>query len=435
MPTWPDGTSAATPLGSIATFTNVTKYGATGNGVTNDTAAIQAALDAVEDAGGGVVYLPEGTYVLTTGLTVARNVFVQGAGPQATSITHNGNDACFLMRDGDAFSVYPNRGVAGLSVTGNSGASAMAFDIGNSWGAYVRDAAINGYTGGRAIRLYNSAYWTEGTVLEDLMIRNNAVGIELYRNGGTESFAYQRWRHVSIQVPASGIGIDLGGSSASTVYVYNCDLDVNVWLEGNDAIAVKARAVTNVQDTRLNVTGELSGAHTGRLGIDNDGGTVVGYGRVSINTASDDVSSGVTIVRPYHEIIDRGSVSGGTTYKQITTSNIDNRHSAQFGVGVGSNIDLAYAGGYGDGGSEVFRVLSIPLDGTPATATKVLGVEPGGALAMVSGVKIHVGSGTPEGAIVSPVGSLFLRTDGGAGTTLYVKESGTGNTGWNGITG
>lgn len=28
------------------------------------------------------------------------------------------------------------------------------------------------------------------------------------------------------------------------------------------------------------------------------------------------------------------------------------------------------------------------------------------------------------------VGSLFLRTDGGSGTTLYVKESGTGNTGW-----
>jgi peroxiredoxin len=28
------------------------------------------------------------------------------------------------------------------------------------------------------------------------------------------------------------------------------------------------------------------------------------------------------------------------------------------------------------------------------------------------------------------VGSLFLRTDGGANTTLYIKESGSGNTGW-----
>jgi hypothetical protein len=40
------------------------------------------------------------------------------------------------------------------------------------------------------------------------------------------------------------------------------------------------------------------------------------------------------------------------------------------------------------------------------------------------------GTGTPEGVVVAPVGSLFTRTDGGAGTTLYCKESGAGNTGW-----
>jgi hypothetical protein len=43
---------------------------------------------------------------------------------------------------------------------------------------------------------------------------------------------------------------------------------------------------------------------------------------------------------------------------------------------------------------------------------------------------IYSGTGTPEGAVTAPVGSLFRRTDGGAGTTLYVKESGAGNTGW-----
>jgi hypothetical protein len=40
------------------------------------------------------------------------------------------------------------------------------------------------------------------------------------------------------------------------------------------------------------------------------------------------------------------------------------------------------------------------------------------------------GAGTPEGSVTAKVGSLFVRTDGGAGTTLYIKESGTGNTGW-----
>lgn len=37
---------------------------------------------------------------------------------------------------------------------------------------------------------------------------------------------------------------------------------------------------------------------------------------------------------------------------------------------------------------------------------------------------------TPEGSVAAPVGSLALNTAGGAGTVLYIKESGTGNTGW-----
>lgn len=47
---------------------------------------------------------------------------------------------------------------------------------------------------------------------------------------------------------------------------------------------------------------------------------------------------------------------------------------------------------------------------------------------------IKSGTATPEGAVTSTVGSLFIRTDGGASTCLYVKESGTGNTGWKAVT-
>lgn len=43
---------------------------------------------------------------------------------------------------------------------------------------------------------------------------------------------------------------------------------------------------------------------------------------------------------------------------------------------------------------------------------------------------IRFGSGSPEGAVTAPVGATYNRTDGGAGTSFYVKESGTGNTGW-----
>lgn len=44
--------------------------------------------------------------------------------------------------------------------------------------------------------------------------------------------------------------------------------------------------------------------------------------------------------------------------------------------------------------------------------------------------RLFWGTGSPESAVTATVGALYLRTDGGTGTTLYVKESGTGNTGW-----
>jgi len=45
-------------------------------------------------------------------------------------------------------------------------------------------------------------------------------------------------------------------------------------------------------------------------------------------------------------------------------------------------------------------------------------------------VKFLVGAGSPEGVITAGIGSIYQRTNGGANTSIYVKESGTGNTGW-----
>lgn len=46
------------------------------------------------------------------------------------------------------------------------------------------------------------------------------------------------------------------------------------------------------------------------------------------------------------------------------------------------------------------------------------------------GVLWRTGTGSPEGVVTASVGSMYTDVAGGAGTTLYVKESGTGNTGW-----
>lgn len=51
-------------------------------------------------------------------------------------------------------------------------------------------------------------------------------------------------------------------------------------------------------------------------------------------------------------------------------------------------------------------------------------------LLLNAGPAIITGTGSPEGIVTAPVGSIYLRTNGAAGTTFHVKESGTGNTGW-----
>lgn len=47
-----------------------------------------------------------------------------------------------------------------------------------------------------------------------------------------------------------------------------------------------------------------------------------------------------------------------------------------------------------------------------------------------NGIVWKTGVGSPEGVITAPVGSLYSNTLGGTNTTLYVKTSGTSNTGW-----
>jgi hypothetical protein len=64
------GTAAA------ATF-DVRDYGATGNGSTNDTPAIQRAIDAAAAAGGGIVLFPSGTYQSRNTIHLRSNITMQ----------------------------------------------------------------------------------------------------------------------------------------------------------------------------------------------------------------------------------------------------------------------------------------------------------------------------------------------------------------------
>jgi hypothetical protein len=75
-------------------------------------------------------------------------------------------------------------------------------------------------------------------------------------------------------------------------------------------------------------------------------------------------------------------------------------------------------------------IFSTTINGTVTEVLRLIGGSSLNVISRASGILDIIGSGDPEGAVTAPVGSMFRRTDGGAGTTLYIKESGTGNTGW-----
>jgi hypothetical protein len=90
--------------------------------------------------------------------------------------------------------------------------------------------------------------------------------------------------------------------------------------------------------------------------------------------------------------------SGSGTWKKITASELDATSDPTFD--------------------------DVTVDTLTAASVTVSGVI------TVGGVTITVGANTPESVVTANVGSIFLRTNGSTGTTLYIKETGTGNTGW-----
>jgi len=66
---------------------SVADLGAKGDGLTDDTAALQAALKQAADNGGGVVFVPPGTYIVSQSLVLPQRVWLKGAAQGATTLT------------------------------------------------------------------------------------------------------------------------------------------------------------------------------------------------------------------------------------------------------------------------------------------------------------------------------------------------------------
>lgn len=167
---------------------SVKDFGAVGDGVANDTAAINAAITAA--SGGNTVYFPKGTY-LTTGLhqiTGAIQILGAGYGASIIRTTHATNDI-FIVGTGTVLSVA---NVAIRDLTFNSSVTR---------------------TDGAAIK-FNGAYLCEAT---GNTIQGMFRGITC--TGSTAIIFIER-NYIASPVATTGIGIYLTGGS-NDVYMTN----------------------------------------------------------------------------------------------------------------------------------------------------------------------------------------------------------------------
>ena len=177
---------------SVDTF-DVAAWGARGDGVTDDTAAIQAAINAAAAAGGGTVKLSPGTYIVSAPLSVeANSIHIAGAGPGATVLSPTSLTADVIT--------------AGLTGTRT-------------------DLSVRGLTiGGAAPRTAGAAvHW--GTVFRghvedcDLIAPFNGVYLS-----GPSSIIYLRGIYIVNVTPATGVGVYMNGF-ANDVYLSDVLMD------------------------------------------------------------------------------------------------------------------------------------------------------------------------------------------------------------------
>lgn len=161
---------------------------AVGDGITDDTAAIQAALDYVGTVGGGTVYLPPGTYLISAQLALAskNSVRLAGAGPGVTTIKASGG-----TQNGLSFTTCNQLYVHDLSLSHSATTTGFGINVvGCHWVVFDRVVITAG---------------------------DFATGIEINESGGTTSL------YVSIlDCQTAGItrGIRVGnGASAANVGV------------------------------------------------------------------------------------------------------------------------------------------------------------------------------------------------------------------------
>lgn len=130
-------------------------------------------------------------------------------------------------------------GAASYLVQGNAGVNATPVRLSDMWQGEACDLWVTGYTGntnGAAVSLYNEFAWTEGCILENVMVRQSIRGLTFLRNHGTtatDSF-FRVVADISFNAGVSGKSTQAmvvgDGTAAGACLVYGHDIKLTQWM-------------------------------------------------------------------------------------------------------------------------------------------------------------------------------------------------------------
>lgn len=399
----------ALPLATCGML-NVSEFGATGSGWHDDTTHIQAALDACASEGGTVV-APPGRFLVSAPIVVPSGVNFWGAGMDA-SLAGGTVILCSTADSGVAFGergVGNTGGVSGnFGIDGNDVASVgmyVGLCIGRTFqNVEVRDSAGIGLLVEEAQNNTFIGIQTDGAATYGFDL-NGGCGGNVFLRCGVNDYG--------------AAGLHFRQSYATSGLVFECPTNNKFY----GCISERSRA------------GATSGVHhaAGMSNMLNSCNLIHGIADTTVVSitydgvhASNDLQLVSTAIWGDAEatpLVDGITMDGWTTCSLMGRCDLHNLRYAF--VGDGTNHVDADDFTFGGNGA-----LAPDLAVFSGSVTKRLPVRlelsdgQGGRSQLLSG------PGTPEGACTAPVGSIYLRNDGGAGTSLYVKQSGTGNTGW-----
>lgn len=445
-------------------------YGAVGDGVTNDTAAFVAALA----VGVGDVLVPPGTYIVND-LAVSTSRRLVGIGKPILRSDDNAAEAVVILTGDRA-------AIVGCKVDADTLASYCVEVTGANTvieDCELYDPGVDGvlvYNGGcrvegNEIRNF-PRYGVKVETLTPCVIVNNSIHDAVDGNG--------------VQVTGQFVGTYAAhGHQITGNHIYNIASTTGSGASGNGVLIYNAGDCSITGNTIHDVEYSwMRGSGARRCSFDGNVCRTAGETGVFIEFAWRDISvtgnhlhdaasSGVAFTNANDASEGRGGVCSGNVITGVAT---DYGIFAEAACAItGNHVDIGGLAGIllGYGGAWDLTVTGNRITDSQATPTLLVGIAAenyhgGGdvfARVPVSGNVVsaatlanygghdysdvtngavawawpsypvldhgtRTGTGTPESAVTAPVGTLYLRTDGGASTTLYIKESGTGNTGW-----